>query len=167
MVLRGAPSQDFLPALLAKLPGGLRGPARLQGLISMLDMPESRVCHPDLLVADTERPRLVRPLHETQIHRIVVGSGNLLLLISITLSPIIEPPQFIAVTLTNGAPQFLVQGQPGFTYVIEATTNLLAPPALIPWTPLFTSGTRPNGQFPFADPDSTNFPRRFYRVVRP
>ena len=92
----------------------------------------------------------------------VGGDGN-----DITLSPIIEPPQFIAVTLTNGAPQFLVQGQPGFTYVIEATTNLLAPPALIPWTPLFTSGTRPNGQFPFADPDSTNFPRRFYRVVRP
>lgn len=90
------------------------------------------------------------------------GDGN-----DITLTPIIEPPQFIAAALTDGVPQFLVQGQPGFTYVIEATTNLLSPPALIPWVPIFTSGTRANGQFPFSDPDSTNFPHRFYRVVKP
>ena len=85
----------------------------------------------------------------------------------ITLTPIIEPARFLNSTLTNGAPQFLVQGQPGFTYVIEATTNLISPPALIPWVPIFTSGTRANGQFPFTDLDSTNFPRRFYRVVKP
>ena len=77
------------------------------------------------------------------------------------------PPTLERVALASGAFCLRINGQPGFTYVIEATTNLLAPPALIPWTPLFTSGTRPNGQFPFADPDSTNFPRRFYRVVRP
>ena len=92
----------------------------------------------------------------------VGGDGN-----DITLTPVIEPARFISSTLTNGAPQFLVQGQPGFTYVIEATTNLVSPPALISWTPIFTSGTRANGQFPFSDPDSTNFPHRFYRVVKP
>ena len=92
----------------------------------------------------------------------VGGDGN-----DITLSPIIEPAKFISSTVTNGALEYTVQGQPGFTYVIEATTNLLSPPALIPWVPIKTSGTRANGQFPFTDPDSTNFPHRFYRVVKP
>jgi hypothetical protein len=90
------------------------------------------------------------------------GDGN-----DIMLTPIIEPARFISSTLTNDTPQFLVQGQPGFTYVIEATTNLLSPTTLIPWVPIFTSGTRANGQFPFTDLDSTNFPQRFYRVVKP
>ncbi len=92
----------------------------------------------------------------------VGGDGN-----DITLTPIIEPARFISSTLTNGAPQFLVQGQPGFTYVIEATTNLLSLPALIPWVPIRTNGTLGNGQFPFTDFDSTNFPQRFYRVMKP
>jgi len=66
----------------------------------------------------------------------------------------------------NGAPQFTVQGQPGFSYVIEATTNLLSPPALIPWQPIHTNGTFGDGQFQFTDPDSTLFPHRFYRAVK-
>lgn len=92
----------------------------------------------------------------------VGGDGN-----DITLSPIIEPPTFIENTISQGIPQFLVQGQPGFTYRIEAATDLLTLPEASPWKSIFTSGTRANGQFPFTDSEATNFARRFYRVVSP
>jgi hypothetical protein len=91
----------------------------------------------------------------------VGGDGN-----DISLSPIIEPARFIAATLMNGAPQFTVQGQPGFSYIIEATTNLLSPPALIPWQPIRTNGTLGDGQFQFTDPDNALFPHRFYRALK-
>ncbi len=89
----------------------------------------------------------------------VGGDGN-----DISLSPIVEPAQFVGTTLVDGARQYTVQGQPGFTYVIEATTNLLSPPAQSPWVPIRTNGTLANGQFPFTDLEATNFPQRFYRV---
>lgn len=90
------------------------------------------------------------------------GDGN-----DITLTPIIEPPRFLATVVTDGVPHYTVQGQPGFTYRIEATTNLVSPPAVISWAAIHTSGTLANGQFPFTDPDATNFTQRFYRVVKP
>jgi hypothetical protein len=90
------------------------------------------------------------------------GDGN-----DITLAPILEPARFTGATRTNGLVEYTVQGQPGFTYVIEATTNFPAPPAAIPWMPIRTNGTFGSGSFSFTDPDSTNFPHRFYRAVKP
>jgi hypothetical protein len=93
----------------------------------------------------------------------VGGDGN-----DITLSPTKEPAHIDSIVcLTNGLKQLTVQGNPGVTYVIEATPDLLSPPALIPWLPILTNGAFGNGQFSFTDPDSTNFSQRFYRVVAP
>ncbi len=92
----------------------------------------------------------------------VGGDGN-----DITLSPIIPALRFISVTQAQGMTQFTVQGQPGFLYTIEATIDLLSPPALTSWSPIHTTGTLPNGQFSFTDPDSTSFSKRFYRAVKP
>lgn len=92
----------------------------------------------------------------------VGGDGN-----DVTLTPIVDPAQFIGATLVDGARQFTVQGQPGFSYVIEAATNLLSPSALTQWVPIQTNGTAADGQFRFIDPITTNFPQRFYRVVAP
>lgn len=92
----------------------------------------------------------------------VGGDGN-----DITLSPVIEPARLGAPRLVDGLIQFTVQGQPGFLYVTEATTNLLSPPALTTWVPIRTNGTLGDGTFPFTDFDTTNHPRRFYRVVKP
>jgi fibronectin-binding autotransporter adhesin len=89
----------------------------------------------------------------------VGGDGN-----DITITPIVEAARFIVSGITNGTPQFTVQGQPGFIYVVEATTNLLSPAALIPWVAIRTNGTIISSQFSFSDTESTNFPRRFFRA---
>lgn len=90
----------------------------------------------------------------------VGGDGN-----DVTLTPIIEPPRFLSSTLTDRVPQFLVQGQPGFVYSVETAPALLQPATLVEWTPLLSSGTRPDGQFTFSDADATNGAKRFYRIV--
>lgn len=90
----------------------------------------------------------------------VGGDGN-----DVTLTPIVEPPRFLGVALTNRTPQFLVQGQPGFLYSVETSPAILPPPSPMEWTPLLSSGTRPDGQFTFIDPDATNTLKRFYRIV--
>jgi hypothetical protein len=61
---------------------------------------------------------------------------------------------------TNGLFEFRITGPANTDYVIEATTNFAA------WTPLATSSV-PVGILEFADPGSTNFPHRFYRVTTP
>ncbi len=90
------------------------------------------------------------------------GDGN-----DVTLAPIVDPAQFIGTTLTDGVRVFTVQGQPGFTHVVEAATNLSSPPEPTLWVPIRTNAAPAGGQFQFTDPDSTNFPQRFYRVVTP
>jgi len=65
-------------------------------------------------------------------------------------------------TLTGGQTSggfflFTINGQPGRTYVVEASTNLVV------WTPVFTNST--GGVFVFTDNGSTGFVFRFYRVV--
>lgn len=46
-----------------------------------------------------------------------------------------------------------------FSLVVEAATNLANPV----WQPLQTNALN-NGSFPFTDPQSSNYPSRFYRV---
>jgi hypothetical protein len=66
--------------------------------------------------------------------------------------PVLGSPGFS----TEGAFQFMFTGQTNWLYRIEATTDFLTwlPLADIPYT---------NGPFLFVDPQTTNFPRRFYR----
>ncbi|HWD94660.1 MAG TPA: M12 family metallopeptidase [Verrucomicrobiae bacterium] len=64
---------------------------------------------------------------------------------------------------TNGVFGFNVVVQPNASYRIQATTNLAASNSWIDLTN-FTATTSPAS---FADPDASNFVRRFYRVVSP
>ena len=92
----------------------------------------------------------------------VGGGGN-----SVTIEPIVEPSHLTGIEcLPSGEKRISVQAQPGFRYVVEATTSLLAPPAATPWTPVSTNGTTPTGVFQFIDPDIALFPQRFYRAVQ-
>ncbi len=71
------------------------------------------------------------------------------------------------VRLPNGTVQFDLVGVPGQTAVIEATTNLLSPPASISWVPIATNTLDSSGVLQFIDSRATNFPHRFYRMRTP
>lgn len=58
---------------------------------------------------------------------------------------------------TNGQFQLTLTGQPGQTYIIEASLNLQT------WTPVSTNAAAANGVLKFTDPDTANFTQRFYR----
>ncbi|HEX4349882.1 MAG TPA: hypothetical protein VH251_05830, partial [Verrucomicrobiae bacterium] len=53
--------------------------------------------------------------------------------------------------------QFLLTGQSGSNYVIQASTNLAAPN----WLPVYTNVS----PFTFVDSNAGSFTRRFYRGV--
>ncbi len=90
----------------------------------------------------------------------VGGDGN-----DITLSPIVEPSNLTGIArLPDGGKRLTIQGQPGFTYIVEAAPSLLMPPELTPWLPIGTNTPIGNGLFQFIDPDSTNHSMRFYRT---
>jgi len=69
------------------------------------------------------------------------------------------PPRFISLSiLSDGSFQATLQGQPGKTYVIQASVDLTS------WTPVSTntlSGQTGN----FVDPHNPSLTRRFYRAV--
>jgi hypothetical protein len=52
-------------------------------------------------------------------------------------------------------------GSPGYTYVLEATTNLFS---TTDWLPLATNTLGTNGVWSFTDTSATNFPEQFYRL---
>jgi len=60
--------------------------------------------------------------------------------------------------LPAGLVQFILEGNVGLTYVVEASTNL------VNWTPL-TTLVATNGAMPVLDTAATNFNHRFYRAV--
>jgi uncharacterized repeat protein (TIGR03803 family) len=63
--------------------------------------------------------------------------------------------------LPNKQFQFVVNGVPGRSHVIEAATNLANPTI---WTALATNPTSPSGTWIFTDPASSSLSRRFYRA---
>jgi hypothetical protein len=63
----------------------------------------------------------------------------------------------------GGCASLTCSGIPNSTYLIQATTNLAAPT----WTTIATATAGSNGLFNFTDPDSTNYPCRFYRTSTP
>jgi len=65
---------------------------------------------------------------------------------------------FATANLTNGVAAFQLTGQPGYTYAIQASTNLAD------WMTIATL-VNTNGTVTFFDPSSTNYNQRFYRAV--
>jgi uncharacterized repeat protein (TIGR01451 family) len=81
---------------------------------------------------------------------------------SATATTTVIAPQPILLTstvVTNGQFQMILTGEPGLTYVIQASTNL------VNWVPVGTNTTAANGTFKFTDVTPT-LSQRFYRAVR-
>ena len=73
------------------------------------------------------------------------------------------PPAISGVAANPGGTFNLnLTGTPGYTYILEATTNLFPPGS---WLPLATNTLGTNGTWPFTDTSATNFPQQFYRLM--
>jgi sugar lactone lactonase YvrE len=68
-----------------------------------------------------------------------------------------QPEALSASPLADGSLQVLFNCDPGFNYVVEASTDL------VEWTPLSTM-VGDSVPVEFLDEDASNFPRRFYRL---
>jgi uncharacterized delta-60 repeat protein len=68
------------------------------------------------------------------------------------------PPTLFDFGLQSGQFGFNLGGAAGQVVVIEASTNLAT------WLPLQTNLVPVSGFLPFSDPDSSRYPRRFYRA---
>jgi hypothetical protein len=87
---------------------------------------------------------------ETGFNNSVAASG---------LFTIMPPITFTApVSFSNGVFQLQLSATPNQTYVLQASTNLTQ------WFPISTS-TPSASTFNLSDPNATNFPNRFYRVL--
>ena len=75
------------------------------------------------------------------------------------------PPNILGILINSNASVTLTYTTtPGFSYHVEATTNLLS----APWTTLAGSTTNANGVVViFTDPDPVGGGQRFYRIVSP
>ena len=62
---------------------------------------------------------------------------------------------------SDGGVTLNLAGASGYTYILEATTNLLDSGS---WQPLVTNTLGTSGLWQFSDPDATNFVQRFYRL---
>jgi len=67
--------------------------------------------------------------------------------------------------LPNGSFQFALTNTPGALFGVLATTDLSLP--LTNWTALGGVTEIAAGRFQFTDPQATNYPQRFYRVISP
>jgi hypothetical protein len=80
--------------------------------------------------------------------------------IAATASFLVQPLYFTSATyLTNQTLQLGFMGVPGSNYVLQATTNFST------WVPISTNLELTN-QIYFVDPEASNFPSRFYRVLQ-
>lgn len=70
-------------------------------------------------------------------------------------------PHIAGVAAGSGGLVLTLSGAPGYTYILEATTNLTSPGS---WEPLATNTLGANGVWQFSDMQTTNFTRRFYRL---
>jgi DNA/RNA endonuclease G (NUC1) len=82
-----------------------------------------------------------------------------------TVAPVNSPPPLItAILTTNGTALINLQGVPGFTYSIQAATNLNSS---ADWQTIGASVTGTNGLFQFIDAEAANYPARYYRLALP
>jgi subtilisin-like proprotein convertase family protein len=74
-------------------------------------------------------------------------------------SLVVNPaPAQLSGSISNGEFQLIVAAQPGFTYVIESSTNLTS------WLPLSTNTALPDGTIEFTDTSAPSLKERFYRT---
>jgi len=71
----------------------------------------------------------------------------------------INPVRFTSQTFSNGTFNLQLLVVPGSNYVLQASTNLLD------WTPIATNPATTN-LLQFVDPNSSNYPTRFYRFLQ-
>jgi len=94
---------------------------------------------------------------------LLVNAQALVVPVSVNSNAILSvtvPPRFNAIFPANtGAMHLELTGTTGRVYVVQATTNLIAPQ----WMPLATS-VDITGVLSADDPTAGNFPRRFYRA---
>jgi hypothetical protein len=89
---------------------------------------------------------------------ITISNGAVLLTIPNSTPVTIKTPTYLA----NGSLQLNFSGMPGYTYLIEAATNLNP---VVTWTTLSTNVADVNGLFNFTDLNATNFHYRYYRTT--
>ena len=71
---------------------------------------------------------------------------------------VIPIPATLSGSVSDGEFHLIVTAQPGFTYVIEGSTNLAS------WVSLSTNTASPGGTIKFTDTSSPSFSQRFYRT---
>lgn len=71
-------------------------------------------------------------------------------------------PDSLAGSFSNGVFVIPFSGEPGLTYILEASTNLTQGQG---WVPISTN-TPATSPFTLMDPNAANFPQRFYRAVQ-
>jgi hypothetical protein len=89
----------------------------------------------------------------------ILDSYNDLIYLSVP-PPSQEASIAVVTNSSQGMPTFQLTGQPGYTYIIQASTNL------VNWVNL-TTLVNTNGTVTFTDPSTTNYPQRYYRAVAP
>ena len=88
------------------------------------------------------------------------GGSSTSLVATLTLNLI--PPGISAAALDfNSGFNLNLSGTPGYTYILEATTNLVPSGN---WLPIATNMLGTNGVWSFTDPSATNIPFQFYRL---
>ena len=85
------------------------------------------------------------------------GNGNTNRTVQLSLKPL--PRLSLARSPTSGQLEFRLNGEPGRSYIIQATTNL------IQWTPVRTNSAGADGMLSFADSPSPDAPKRFFRAL--
>jgi hypothetical protein len=93
---------------------------------------------------------------------IVGASGGSVTSAVVALTVYVPPAINIVAANPGGSFTLNLLGSPGYTYVLETTTNLSLPGD---WLFLATNTLGTNGLWQFTDSQATNFPRQFYRLL--
>jgi subtilase family serine protease len=79
-----------------------------------------------------------------------------------TLTVVLPPTIITSIAANNdGSVTLNLNGAPGYSYVLEMTTNLVSP---VSWSPVATNTFGTNGVWQFTDAQATNSIQRFYRL---
>ena len=136
----------------------------------------------NLYIADYSNQRIRKVLLSSGHPTLTLGNigannvGNYSVVISSPYGSVTSAVASLAITIATNPPEIIVTGSTfgflnnqfgfnlngmmGATIVVDGSTNL------VDWMPLFTNTANGN-PFYFFDPQSTNFPSRFYRARLP
>jgi beta-glucanase (GH16 family) len=122
----------------------------------------SKVSGPGTVIfGDAAQPATTAMFSVAGNHVLRLSGSNALAQTSRDLAVQVVPfarPQATSVSMNGGQLQFQVNGAAGFSYTVQASTNMLS------WTNLFTTNAMVM-PFSWSDGGASNFPARFYRVI--